>query len=129
MDEEPLAPLDESARQAIQAALRAELPACDIVVLEDYNKGVLDDRWTPLLIADARSAGKQVVVDPARVGDYRRYRGATVIKPNRYEAAEANRSICVPGAPNKAIAAIAKLVPDDWALALMASQGSRFRKV
>jgi len=46
-----------------------------------------------------------------------------------YEAAEANRAICVPGAPNKAIAAISKLVPDDWALALMASQSARFRKV
>ena len=46
-----------------------------------------------------------------------------------YEAVEANRPICVPGAPNKAIAAVVKLIPDDWALALMASQGSRFRKV
>ena len=31
--------------------------------------------------------------------------------------------------PNKAIAAVAKILPDEWALALMASQGSRFRKV
>jgi hypothetical protein len=31
--------------------------------------------------------------------------------------------------PNKIIAAIVKILPDDWALALMASQGSRFRKV
>lgn len=55
--------------------------------------------------------------------------GADEVAAAGYEAAEANRSICVPGAPNKAIAAIAKIVPDDWALALMASQGSRFRKV
>jgi short-subunit dehydrogenase len=46
-----------------------------------------------------------------------------------YEAVEANRAICVPGAPNKAIAAISKLIPDDWQLALMASQSSRFRKL
>jgi short-subunit dehydrogenase len=45
-----------------------------------------------------------------------------------YEAAEANRAVCVTGAPNKAIAAAAKLLPDDWALALMASQGARFRQ-
>jgi short-subunit dehydrogenase len=55
--------------------------------------------------------------------------GADEVAAAGYEAAEANRPICVPGAPNKALAAIAKLVPDDWALALMASQGSRFRKV
>ncbi|PZQ53354.1 MAG: dehydrogenase, partial [Phenylobacterium zucineum] len=41
----------------------------------------------------------------------------------------ANRPVCVPGAPNKAIAAIVKAIPDEWALALMASQGGRFRKV
>jgi uncharacterized protein len=46
-----------------------------------------------------------------------------------YEAVEANRAICVPGAPNKAIAAVTKLIPDDWALALIASQSSRFRKI
>lgn len=46
-----------------------------------------------------------------------------------YAAMEANRAVCVPGAPNKAIAGIAKAIPEDWVLALMASQGGRFRKV
>jgi short-subunit dehydrogenase len=55
--------------------------------------------------------------------------GADEVAATGYEAVEANRAICVPGAPNKAIAALAKLAPDDWALALMASQGPRFRKV
>ena len=45
-----------------------------------------------------------------------------------YEAAEANRAVCVTGAPNKAIAAFAKVIPDDWALALMAGQSGKFRK-
>jgi short-subunit dehydrogenase len=55
--------------------------------------------------------------------------GADEVAAAGYEAVEANRAICVPGAPNKAIAAVVKLIPDDWALALMASQGARFRKV
>jgi short-subunit dehydrogenase len=55
--------------------------------------------------------------------------GADEVAAAGYEAVEANRAVCVPGAPNKAIAAVAKLLPDDWALALMASQGPRFRKV
>lgn len=54
--------------------------------------------------------------------------GADEVAAAGYEAVEANRAVCVPGAPNKAIAALAKLLPDDWSLALMASQGSRFRK-
>ena len=55
--------------------------------------------------------------------------GADEVAAAGYEAAEANRPICVPGAPNKAIAALAKLVPDDWLLALMAREGGRFRRV
>jgi short-subunit dehydrogenase len=55
--------------------------------------------------------------------------GADEVAANGYEAAEANRPVCVTGVPNKTIAAFAKLLPDDWALALMASQGGRFRKV
>jgi hypothetical protein len=54
--------------------------------------------------------------------------GADEVAAAGYEAMEANRAICVPGAPNKAIAAVSKLIPDDWALALMASQSSRFRR-
>jgi hypothetical protein len=55
--------------------------------------------------------------------------GADEVAATGYEAVEANRAVCVPGAPNKAIAAVAKVIPDDWALALMASQGPKFRKV
>jgi short-subunit dehydrogenase len=55
--------------------------------------------------------------------------GADEVAATGYEAVEANRPVCVPGAPNKTIAAIAKILPDDWALALMANQGGKFRKV
>lgn len=54
--------------------------------------------------------------------------GADEVAAAGYEAVEAGRVVCVPGAPNKAIAAAAKLLPDEWGLALMASQGGRFRK-
>lgn len=55
--------------------------------------------------------------------------GADEVAAAGYEAAEANRPVSVPGAPNKTIAAVAKVLPDDWSLALMASQGPRFRKL
>ena len=48
--------------------------------------------------------------------------GADEVAAAGYEAAEANRPICVPGAPNKAIAAIARLLPSEWGMALMASR-------
>ncbi len=55
--------------------------------------------------------------------------GADEVAAAGYEAAEANRPVCVTGAPNKAIAALAKVIPDDWALALMARNSARFRKL
>ena len=53
------------------------------------------------------------------------WQGADEVAAAGYEAVEANRPVTVPGAPNKAIAALAKLLPDDWALALVAAQGRR----
>jgi short-subunit dehydrogenase len=55
--------------------------------------------------------------------------GADEVAAAGYEAMEANRALCVPGAPNKAVAALTKLAPDEWGLALMGAQGWRFRKV
>lgn len=52
--------------------------------------------------------------------------GADEVAAAGYEAAEANRPICVPGAPSKTIAALAKVVPDEWTLALMAREQGRF---
>ncbi len=57
------------------------------------------------------------------------WQGADEVAAAGYEAAEANRAVCVPGAPNKAIAAIAKLLPDEWLMALMAAQRERFSRI
>jgi short-subunit dehydrogenase len=51
--------------------------------------------------------------------------GADEVAAAGYEAAEANRPVCVPGAPNKTIAAFAKLLPDEWIMALRASRAGR----
>jgi D-beta-D-heptose 7-phosphate kinase/D-beta-D-heptose 1-phosphate adenosyltransferase len=61
----------------------------DIVCIEDYNKGVCTEAICQHVIRTARKAGRPVFVDPARGVDYRKYRGATCITPNRTEAEEA----------------------------------------
>jgi hypothetical protein len=43
------------------------------------------------------------------------------------EAVEANRPLCVPGAPNKALVVLARALPRGWALALMDWTMSRRR--
>ena len=54
----------------------------DLVVLSDYGKGGLAHIAT--MIERARSAGIRVLVDP-KGEDFTRYRGATVLTPNRSE--------------------------------------------
>ena len=54
------------------------------MVLSDYAKGVLTERVIRAMIDAARRRGTPVIVDP-KAHDYRVYRGATVITPNRKE--------------------------------------------
>jgi rfaE bifunctional protein kinase chain/domain len=57
----------------------------DAVILSDYGKGGLTHIVN--MIRMAREAGKPVLVDP-KGDDYSRYRGATLITPNRSEFRE-----------------------------------------
>jgi rfaE bifunctional protein kinase chain/domain len=61
---------------------KALLPKVDAVVLSDYGKGGL--HHIEDMIAAAKAAGKPVLVDP-KGDDYGRYRGATMLTPNRSE--------------------------------------------
>jgi rfaE bifunctional protein kinase chain/domain len=54
----------------------------DVVVLSDYGKGGLAHIAT--MIGQARAAGRAVLVDP-KGDDWARYRGATLVTPNRAE--------------------------------------------
>ncbi len=58
------------------------LDRVDVVILSDYGKGGLTH--IVKMIGMARRAGKKVLVDP-KGDDYSRYRGATLITPNRSE--------------------------------------------
>jgi D-glycero-beta-D-manno-heptose-7-phosphate kinase len=58
------------------------LGGVDVVILSDYGKGGLTH--ISKMIGMARRAGKTVLVDP-KGEDYSRYRGATLITPNRSE--------------------------------------------
>jgi hypothetical protein len=55
--------------------------------------------------------------------------GADEVVAAGYAAVEANRAICVPGGANKAAATLAKLLPESWGHALIASQGQRVRRI
>ncbi|GAB5099354.1 D-glycero-beta-D-manno-heptose-7-phosphate kinase [Caballeronia sp. LP006] len=61
------------------------LPQHDVILMSDYAKGGLTH--VTQMISEARQAGKPVLVDP-KGDDWDRYRGATLITPNRAELRE-----------------------------------------
>ncbi len=77
---------DTVARKLLAAADR-QLARADVLCLEDYNKGVLTPIVCQGLIRLARKHRVPVLVDPAAIVDYAKYRGATCLTPNRTEAA------------------------------------------
>jgi D-beta-D-heptose 7-phosphate kinase/D-beta-D-heptose 1-phosphate adenosyltransferase len=56
-----------------------------VILVSDYAKGVLTPRLLAGITVAARKVGVPVVVDP-KGSDYARYRGATILTPNRREA-------------------------------------------
>ena len=80
-EEEP----DHEVLVEMQAPYERALAASDAVLFSDYGKGGLTH--IPTMIHQARAAGRAVLVDP-KGSDYSRYRGATVITPNRAELAQ-----------------------------------------
>ncbi len=70
---------------AILAEVNASLKNYDLLLLSDYKKGVLTERLTKALIMMARESGIAVFADP-KGSDYSKYKGATLITPNKKEA-------------------------------------------
>jgi D-beta-D-heptose 7-phosphate kinase/D-beta-D-heptose 1-phosphate adenosyltransferase len=71
----------------VKAAARLMADA-GVLVLSDYGKGALTPKVISQLIAVAHDRDVPVIVDPKGT-DYSRYRGATIVTPNRRELAEA----------------------------------------
>lgn len=86
-DSGPLSPAQSAALLERIAALVAEH---NVLVLSDYNKGVLSDRVISTAVALARQRQLPVVVDP-KSENLARYAGATVITPNARETYDATR--------------------------------------
>lgn len=79
-------PPNESALMQLDQQVKALIQQHDVLVLSDYNKGVLTH--IQAMIAYAKEKGIPVLVDP-KGSDYQRYKGASLVTPNRSEMAQA----------------------------------------
>lgn len=86
IDEEDTAPIDARLGDEVVARATRMMPRVDAVLVSDYAKGFAIAPVVKGIVAAAVRHGKPVVVDP-KGSDFERYRGATVLKPNRSELA------------------------------------------
>jgi len=106
-DRETVSEVSATIADDIARVVAAAMADCGVLVLSDYAKGVLTPPSITAMIAAAHRAGKPVLVDPKGF-DYTRYRGATLLTPNRRELAEA---VQLPtGTPAEVVAASTKLI-------------------
>lgn len=87
VDHESREPLSSGIETQVLAQYQALLMQADVVCIEDYNKGVCTEAVCQGVIREARARGIPVLVDPAAIDNYAKYRGATTVTPNRTEAA------------------------------------------
>lgn len=88
-DDEIAAPRSNAEADLLFEAIDRQMTAQPYagVILSDYAKGVCTPYFCQRLIARCRELGVPVYVDP-KGRDYKKYAGATAIKPNRVEMVE-----------------------------------------
>jgi len=88
VDHEGVGPLSAADESRLMDEILQQIVHADAVVVSDYAKGVLSQAVVRQTIVVAKERGRPVIVDP-KGKNYGKYRGATLLTPNRKEAAEA----------------------------------------
>ncbi len=84
VDKETTEAISPQIERQLSTHIQAILPKYDILLLSDYAKGVLTPNLTQKLIHEAKQANIPVLVDP-KGEDFTKYKGATLITPNKKE--------------------------------------------
>ncbi|KAA0244275.1 MAG: D-glycero-beta-D-manno-heptose 1-phosphate adenylyltransferase [Candidatus Brocadia sp. AMX2] len=65
--------------------LHNNIPACDIILISDMNKGLLSPSFLKTIVTICKKHKKIAIVDPKLMSDYTCYEGFTAMTPNRFE--------------------------------------------
>src|SRR5690606_28720744 len=79
-DEEETGPLDSDTESTLITQLGADIPGLNVLVISDYNKGVITEKLARAAISTANAAGVKVLVDP-KPANINLFAGADLIKP------------------------------------------------
>ena len=81
VDREDPSPIGLSTQKKLMTHLESHLPATDAIIVSDYLKGTLPDRFVQSIIQLANRHSIPVIIDPKGTS-YKKYKGATVLTPN-----------------------------------------------
>ncbi len=84
VDSEDLHTLTANEHEQLLGRVKSLLPLCQVVILQDYDKGVLTQQNIQAIINNAREQDVPVVVDPKK-NNFLDYVGASLFKPNLKE--------------------------------------------
>lgn len=84
LDVEDTEDLPDKNAESMYYEIAESIQKFDILVISDYMKGLLTYDFTHRIIEKAKCVGKCILVD-VKDSDYRKYKGASLIKPNLNE--------------------------------------------
>ena len=87
IDEEDKNPLSKDENNKLLTKLNEFLEKADVVILQDYDKGVLNPDNISIIVEKANKRGVPVVVDPKKV-NFLEYKNVSLYKPNLKEINE-----------------------------------------
>lgn len=90
IDKESSEPISSDTEADLFSSIKKSLYRYDMLLLSDYAKGVLTPTLTQKLIYTAKQLDIPVLVDP-KGDDFSKYKGATLITPNKKEAVAATK--------------------------------------
>ena len=84
VDSETESSISSSSQKVLLAHIKDSISDVDVIIFEDYDKGVLNDSLIQSVISMAKEINIPTVVDPKRKNFFA-YKGATLFKPNLHE--------------------------------------------
>jgi rfaE bifunctional protein kinase chain/domain len=84
VDSETEQAISSASEASLLAAVKAAISTVDVIIFEDYDKGVLSEGLIQEVMGLAKAAGIPTVVDPKKKNFFA-YQGATLFKPNLHE--------------------------------------------
>ncbi len=89
VDTEQTHQISPSLEKEFLGQVKSQLDRIGAILLSDYDKGVLTPHLVQGIIEAAQNREVPVLIDPARMNSFSKYRGATLITPNRVETERA----------------------------------------